>query len=122
MVAPLLDTAPGHGIGHITRFDATRIGCRIAGEVKGFSIGDYMPEKEARHMDRFIHLGLAAAFQAVKDSGLPTGDALDPELAARIAQSPADKIYVTYGAGHLPGLFRNLKAIDPAWEIKSIKW
>ncbi|WP_426022630.1 hypothetical protein [Brevundimonas sp. PWP3-1b1] len=44
------------------------------------------------------------------------------ELAARIAQSPADKIYVTYGAGHLPGLFRNLKAIDPAWEIKSIKW
>jgi 3-oxoacyl-(acyl-carrier-protein) synthase len=34
--------------------------CKFAGEVKGFSIGDYIPEKEARHMDRFIHLGLAA--------------------------------------------------------------
>lgn len=43
-------------------------------------------------------------------------------LAARIAQSPANKIYVTYGAGHLPGLLRDLKAMDPAWEIKSIKW
>lgn len=44
------------------------------------------------------------------------------ELAARIARSPADKIYVTYGAGHLPGLLRDLKVMDPAWEIKSIKW
>ncbi len=44
------------------------------------------------------------------------------ELAARIAQSQANKIYVTYGAGHLPGLLRDLKATDPAWEIKSIKW
>ena len=72
------------GIDLITQFDAANFGCRFAGEVKGFNIGDYMPEKEARHMDRFIHLGLAAAFQAVKDSGLPSGDALDPELATRI--------------------------------------
>ena len=72
------------GIDLITQFDAANFGCKFAGEVKGFNIGDYMPEKEARHMDRFIHLGLAAAFQAVKDSGLPTGDALDPELATRI--------------------------------------
>ena len=72
------------GIDLITQFDPANFGCRFAGEVKGFNIADYVPEKEARHMDRFIHLGLAAAFQAVKDSGLPTGDALDPELAARI--------------------------------------
>ncbi|HEY0886868.1 MAG TPA: beta-ketoacyl-ACP synthase II [Ramlibacter sp.] len=72
------------GIDLITQFDPANFGCKFAGEVKGFNIGDYMPEKEARHMDRFIHLGLAAAFQAVKDSGLPTGDALDPELATRI--------------------------------------
>ncbi len=72
------------GIDLITQFDPANFGCRFAGEVKGFNIGDYMPEKEARHMDRFIHLGLAAAFQAVRDSGLPTGDALDPELATRI--------------------------------------
>ncbi len=76
--------AGASGIDLITQFDPANFGCRFAGEVKGFNIGDYMPEKEARHMDRFIHLGLAAAFQAVKDSGLPTGDALDPEVAARI--------------------------------------
>ena len=72
------------GIDHITQFDASNFACKFAGEVKGFKIEDYIPEKEARHMDRFIHLGLAAAFQAVADSGLPTGDALDHETATRI--------------------------------------
>jgi 3-oxoacyl-[acyl-carrier-protein] synthase II len=72
------------GIDLITQFDASNLACQFAGEVKGFNIGDYIPEKEARHMDRFIHLGLAAACQAVADSGLPTGDALDDELATRI--------------------------------------
>jgi 3-oxoacyl-[acyl-carrier-protein] synthase II len=72
------------GIDFITLFDAANFACRFAGEVKGFKIADYIPEKEARHMDRFIHLGLAASFQAVVDSGLPTGDALKPELAERI--------------------------------------
>ena len=43
-------------------------------------------------------------------------------LARRIVESPNDRIYVTYGAGHLPGLLRDLKAIDPAWEVKSVKW
>ncbi len=72
------------GIDLITQFDASNFSCKIAGEVKGFHISDYIPEKEARHMDRFIHLGMAAAFQAVADSGLPVGDALDGELATRI--------------------------------------
>ena len=72
------------GIDTITQFDASAMACRFAGEVKGFNIGDYIPEKEARHMDRFIHLGVAAAAQAVKDSGLPTGEALSPEQAERI--------------------------------------
>lgn len=72
------------GIDLITHFDASSLACKIAGEVKGFNIEDYIPEKEARHMDRFIHLGLAAACQAVADSGLPTGDALGDELATRI--------------------------------------
>lgn len=72
------------GIDLITQFDASSYACRFAGEVKGFNIADYIPEKEARHMDRFIHLGLAAACQAVADSGLPTGDALGDELATRI--------------------------------------
>jgi 3-oxoacyl-[acyl-carrier-protein] synthase II len=72
------------GIDLITHFDASNFACKFAGEVKGFNIADYIPEREARHMDRFIHLGLAAACQAVADSGLPTGDALDYETATRI--------------------------------------
>ena len=53
------------GIGRITRFDASALRRRIAGEVKGFDVADYMPAKEARHMDTFIHYGLAAAMQAM---------------------------------------------------------
>ena len=60
------------GIDLITQFDASSFACRFAGEVKGFDICDYISEKEARHMDRFIHLGMAAACQAVADSGLPS--------------------------------------------------
>ena len=80
--ANVLAGAPG--IDLITHFDASNLACKFAGEVKGFNVTDYIPEKEARHMDRFIHLGLAAACQAVADSGLPTGDALTDELATRI--------------------------------------
>ena len=84
------------GIDLITQFDAANFACKFAGEVKGFNIGDYIPEKEARHMDRFIHLGLAAACQAVADSGLPTGEALGDELATRIG------VNIGAGIGGLP--------------------
>ncbi len=72
------------GIDLITRFDASNFACKIAGEVKGFNIESYMSAKEARTMDSFIHFGVAAAHQAVVDSGLPLGDALDEETAIRI--------------------------------------
>ncbi|MDM7941530.1 MAG: beta-ketoacyl-ACP synthase II [Hydrogenophaga sp.] len=72
------------GIDLITRFDASSFACKIAGEVKGFNIESYMSAKEARTMDSFIHFGVAAAHQAVMDSGLPLGDALDEETAIRI--------------------------------------
>ena len=82
----------GHsGIDVITKFDATNFSCKIAGEVKGFQISDYIAEKEARHMDTFIHYGLAAACQAVVDSGLKTGDALTEEEAVRIAKNSASE-------------------------------
>ena len=72
------------GIDLITQFDASNLACKFAGEVKGFNVTDYIPEKEARHMDRFIHLGMAAACEAIADSGLPTGESLGDELATRI--------------------------------------
>lgn len=72
------------GIDLITKFDASNFSCRIAGEVKGFDLESYISAKEARSMDTFIHYGIAAAHQAVVDSGLPVGDALDEETANRI--------------------------------------
>jgi 3-oxoacyl-[acyl-carrier-protein] synthase II len=84
------------GIATITAFDAGSFACKFAGEVKGFEIGQYIPEKEARHMDRFIHFGLAAACQAVEDAGLPHGEALDGPLAERIG------VNIGSGIGGLP--------------------
>ncbi|MFZ4551769.1 MAG: beta-ketoacyl-ACP synthase II [Aquabacterium sp.] len=84
------------GIQTITKFDASAFACQFAGEVKGFSIEDYIPAKEARHMDTFIHYGLAASMQAVRDAGLPTGEALAPEVAERIG------VMVGSGIGGLP--------------------
>ncbi|MDD5030501.1 MAG: beta-ketoacyl synthase N-terminal-like domain-containing protein, partial [Rhodoferax sp.] len=72
------------GVGLITKFDASSFNCKVAGEVKGFDVQSYMSAKEARTMDTFIHYGIAAAAQAVADAGLPTGDALDEQLATRI--------------------------------------
>jgi 3-oxoacyl-[acyl-carrier-protein] synthase II len=84
------------GIDHITKFDASAFSCHFAGEVKGFKIEDYIPAKEARHMDTFIHYGLAASMQAVQDAGLPTGDQLTEEQAERIG------CLVGSGIGGLP--------------------
>ena len=72
------------GIDTIKSFDASAFACQIAGEVKDLDLQSYISTKEARSMDRFIHLGIVAAQQAVVDSGLPQGDDLDDELAFRI--------------------------------------
>ena len=62
------------GIARISRFDPASetlpLSCHIAGEVKGFDLEKYIPAKEARHMDTFIHYGVAAGIQAFIDSGL----------------------------------------------------
>ncbi len=84
------------GIANITRFDASAFACKFAGEVKGFNVEDYIPGKEARHMDTFIHYGMAAAIQAVRDAGLPTNDALNEDAAERIG------CMVGSGIGGLP--------------------
>ena len=72
------------GIGPISKFDASAFSCRFAGEVKGFQVEEYFPAKDARHMDTFIHYGMAASIQAIRDAGLPTKDELSQEEAERI--------------------------------------
>lgn len=62
------------GIGPITHFDATDFSAKIAGEVKGFEPGTFVPRKEIKKSDRFIHLGLGAAQFAMDDSGLVIDD------------------------------------------------
>jgi len=80
------------GIATITKFDATPFSTHFAGEVKGFNIEDYIPAKEARHMDTFIHFGMAAGMQAMQDSGLEVTD----ENAERIG------VLIGSGIGGLP--------------------
>jgi 3-oxoacyl-[acyl-carrier-protein] synthase II len=58
------------GISRITSFDASSLTSQIAGEVRDFDVSKFLPPKEARRVDRFIHFGLAAGIEAIADSGL----------------------------------------------------
>jgi 3-oxoacyl-[acyl-carrier-protein] synthase II len=80
------------GVGPITRFDASVLTCRIAGEVKGFDPSLYIEKKEIKKMDTFIHYAMAAAQFAMEDSGLPVTD----ENRERIA------VVIGSGIGGLP--------------------
>ncbi len=75
------------GIDTITRFDSSPFSCHIAGEVRNFDITQYIPAKEARQLDTFIHYGIAAGVQAWKDSGL------------EVTEANADRIGVIVGSG-----------------------
>ncbi len=75
------------GIGRITHFDPSLFACQIAGEVKDFDATQYLPAKDARRMDRFIHFGLIAGMEAFKDSGI------------EVTEQNAERIGVNIGSG-----------------------
>ncbi len=75
------------GIGKISHFDASQMASQIAGEVKDFEVTQYLPAKDARRMDRFIHFGLVAGIEAFKDSGL------------EVSEQNAERIGVNIGSG-----------------------
>ena len=73
-------TAGQSGIAPITRFDATAFTSRIAGEVKNFDVTQWLNAKEARRFDSFIHYGLVAGIEAIKDAGLDL-ERIDRDMA-----------------------------------------
>ncbi|MFN5448939.1 MAG: beta-ketoacyl-ACP synthase II [Burkholderiales bacterium] len=80
------------GIATVTKFDHSGLSVHFAGEVKDFNVEAYLPAKEARHMDTFIHYGIAAGLQAIEDSGLEITEANAERIGA----------FVGSGIGGLP--------------------
>ncbi len=118
------------GIGPITRFDASRLGARIAGEVKDFDPSTVLDPKEVRHYDRFIHFAVHAAVEAIEDAGLSFTDSLRERagvvygsgmggLATILA---AESTLETRGPRRVSPFFSTASAINMAAGIISIRW
>jgi 3-oxoacyl-[acyl-carrier-protein] synthase II len=84
------------GVGAITRFDASAFACRIAGEVRGFNAEDWVPKKDVKKMDLFIHYAMAASEMAMKDAAYT----VTPAEAERVG------VYIGSGIGGLPSIER----------------
>ncbi len=88
------------GIAPITHFDVSSFSTRFGGSVKGFNVESYLSPKEAKKMDPFIHYGIAAAKEAIEDSGLT----INEENSERIG------VAIGSGIGGLPGIERGHSA------------
>ncbi len=80
------------GIALTTFFDTSAFDVKISGEVKNFAIDEFVPKKEQKKMDRFVHLALAGAQMAIKDSGL--------EISEKLAEKTG--VLTGVGIGGLP--------------------
>ncbi len=89
------------GIDYITLFDASNMEVRFAGEVKGFEPTDYINRKDARRMDRFAQLAVAAGYQAIKQANLQIDDSNQDEIG----------VFVGSGIGGLTTLFEQAKVL-----------
>ena len=89
------------GISTITHFDASAFPVRIAGTLKGFEPSRYVPPKDVKKMDPFIHYGIAAAAQAIEDSGL------------EVTEANAERVGIAIGSGigGLPGIEKGYQAL-----------
>jgi 3-oxoacyl-[acyl-carrier-protein] synthase II len=92
--------AGNSGVRPITAFDVSEFPVRFGGTIEGFEVTDYISKKDARKMDTFIHYGVAAGIQALRDAGLEISD----RNAERIGVS------IGSGIGGLPGIERNYHA------------
>ena len=87
------------GIATLDHFDTTDFTVRIGGSVKDLALDDYIPRKDQKKMDPFIHYGIAAGVQAIEDSGLD----LDKEDTNRIG------VAIGSGIGGLPGIEKGVE-------------
>jgi len=88
------------GIAPVSHFDVSAFSVRIGGSVKGFHVTDYINAKDAKKMDAFIHYGVAAGTEAIKDAGLQVND----ENSHRIG------VAIGSGIGGVPGIERGYDA------------
>lgn len=90
------------GIGPITHFDVSAFSVRFGGSVRDFDPAQYIPAKEVKKMDPFIHYGIGAAVQAIQDAGL------------EVTEQNAERIGVAIGSGigGLPGIEKNHTAFE----------
>lgn len=89
------------GISTITHFDTTDFPVRIGGSIRNFDPQDYIPKKDVKKMDPFIHYGIAAGIQALKDSGLEITDSNSGRVGIAIGS----------GIGGLPGIEKGTHTI-----------
>ena len=92
------------GVGPITKFDASALPTRIAAEVKGFNAADWMPLKETRRSDTFIHYGLAATRMALDDAGFSIDEAAGGDVQrGAVGQRNGHRFGAPHAEGQLAG-------------------